>query len=66
MLKVSVTQVAEKGKANQSIVEVLCKSLRLKRSQVELLAGATNANKRFLIREIAADELLERVHQALR
>ncbi len=29
-LKVAVTQVAEKGKANRAVIDVLCKSLRLR------------------------------------
>lgn len=57
MLKVSVTQAPEKGKANQAIVEVLAKGLRLKRSQIELLSGETASQKKFLIRECSLAEL---------
>lgn len=66
MLKVSVTQVAEKGKANQAIVEVLAKGLQLKRSQIELVAGELQPQKRFLIREITRDDLQGRIADALR
>jgi uncharacterized protein YggU (UPF0235/DUF167 family) len=64
MLKVSVTQVAEKGKANKAIVEVLAKGLGLKRSHIELVAGVLQPQKRFLVRGITREELgrkLERV-----
>jgi hypothetical protein len=61
MLKVSVTQVAEKGKANKALVEVLCRQLGLRRSQLELVAGATSHEKRFLVREITAAELSARI-----
>jgi uncharacterized protein (TIGR00251 family) len=64
-LKVSVTQVAEKGKANKAIADVLAKGLGLKRSQVELIAGSTQPQKRFLIRDLSADELRERLEAAL-
>ena len=64
-LKVAVTQVAEKGKANQAIIEVLCKSLKLKKSQVELVSGATSRDKRFLIQGISASDLSERLAAAL-
>jgi uncharacterized protein YggU (UPF0235/DUF167 family) len=37
-LKVAVTQVAEKGKANKAILRLLCKQLGLRRSQLELLS----------------------------
>ena len=56
MLKVSVTQAPEKGKANQAIMEVLCKSFNLKKNQIELLAGQTSSQKRFLIREVTLQE----------
>jgi uncharacterized protein (TIGR00251 family) len=64
-LKVAVTQVAEKGKANKAIVELLCRSLALKRSQVELLAGDTAAQKRFLVRGVSVQELSARIGRAV-
>lgn len=63
-LRVSVTQAPEKGKANGAIIEVLCEALGLRRSQIELIAGETNAKKRFLIRDIAAEELQLRLDRA--
>jgi uncharacterized protein (TIGR00251 family) len=65
MLKVSVTQVAEKGKANKSLIDVLAKGLGLKRSQIELIAGETQPQKRFLIRGVTRDELAKRVAVAV-
>ena len=65
MLKVSVTQVAEKGKANKALVDVLCRQLGLRKSQIELVSGDTSRQKRFLIREITAAELSARVNAAL-
>jgi hypothetical protein len=64
-LKVAVTQVAEKGKANRAIVGLLCKSLGLRKSQVELLTGANSSEKRFLIRQVTEQQLrdkLEKLH----
>jgi uncharacterized protein (TIGR00251 family) len=60
-LKVSVTQVAEKGKANQSLLEALAKGLGLQRSQIELVGGQTRRDKQFLIRGITREELAERI-----
>jgi uncharacterized protein len=57
MLKVCVTQVPEKGKANKAVAEFLAKSLGLKKSQVELLSGETSHHKKFLIRGITLQEL---------
>lgn len=64
-LKVSITQAPEKGKANQAIVEVLAKSLGVKRSQIELLRGETSSQKQFLIRRVTAEWLAERIKELL-
>ena len=56
-LKVAVTAPPEDGRANHALTELLRAWLGLKRSQVELAAGATNRNKQFLIRGVTADEL---------
>jgi hypothetical protein len=66
MLKVSVTQAPEKGKANKALVALLAKQLSLRKSQIELLSGETTAQKRFLIRGIAPAELLQRIAQLLK
>jgi hypothetical protein len=65
LLKVSVTQIAEKGKANKALVAVLAKGLHLRKSQIELTAGATSAGKKFLIRDITRDELWQKIEQAV-
>jgi uncharacterized protein (TIGR00251 family) len=64
MLKVSVTQIAERGKANKAIIDVVAKALGLRRSQVELIAGERQPQKRFLIRDIAAEDLADRITAA--
>lgn len=64
-LKVVVTQVAEKGKANQAVADVLCETLSLRRSQLELLSGETSRQKRFLIRGISREDLAHRIAAAL-
>jgi uncharacterized protein (TIGR00251 family) len=57
MLKVCVTQAPEKGKANKAIIELLSKSLSLRKSQIELIAGETSPQKRFLVRQMKPNEL---------
>jgi uncharacterized protein len=61
MLKVCVTQSPEKGKANKALVQLLSKSLGLKKSQFELIAGETSHQKRFLVRGIEPAKLATRV-----
>jgi hypothetical protein len=60
-LKVAVTQAPEKGKANQALVKVLADELGLKRSQIELIAGETSGQKRFLISGIDLAVLRDRL-----
>ena len=64
-LRVSVTQVAEKGKANKALVGLLAKALKLRKSQIEIIAGATVSQKRFLIHDVTVDELAKRIQAAL-
>ena len=63
MLRVSVTQAPEKVKANKAVVELLSKKLGLKKSQIELIAGETSHQKRFLVRGIQPAELAQKVEK---
>jgi hypothetical protein len=64
-LKVAVTAPPEDGRANEALVEVLRDWLGVRRSQVELLTGATNRNKVFLVRGLTADELTAKLAERL-
>jgi uncharacterized protein (TIGR00251 family) len=65
MLKVSVTQAAEKGKANKALIALLSKGLSLRKSQLELISGTTSSQKRFLVREVTLDQLSERIERVV-
>ncbi len=65
ILKVSVTQAPEKGKANKAIIAVLSRKLSLRKSQFDILSGMTSRQKRFLARDIAPRELSRRIELAL-
>ena len=65
MLRVSVTQAPEKGKANKAMVALLAKQLSLRKSQLELISGETSPQKRFLVRDITPEELSERIERAV-
>jgi uncharacterized protein len=60
-LKVTVTAPADQGKANRALGEVLADGLGLKRSQVELLSGPAQREKRFLLRGVTAMEVRARL-----
>ena len=64
-LKISVTQVAEKGKANDAVLDILCQALDLRKSQIELLSGQTSREKKFLLVDISAEHLRQRMAQVL-
>jgi uncharacterized protein (TIGR00251 family) len=60
-VKVAVTQAPEKGKANAAIIEVLAGLLKVKRSRIVLLGGATSSQKKFLVEGLGVEELAERL-----
>lgn len=65
VLKVACTQVPEQGKANKVLGELLSNALGIAKSRVELLSGATNPNKRFLVHGVTVEELVDRIRAAL-
>jgi uncharacterized protein YggU (UPF0235/DUF167 family) len=64
-LKVTVTQVPEKGKANKAIHALLCQALGLRRWQLTLLSGHTSSHKTFLVRECSLEVLRQRIQRAV-
>jgi len=62
-LRISVTQAPEKGKANKAIAELLAKALKLRKSQVELISGETSPQKKFLVRDVTAEELADGIEK---
>jgi uncharacterized protein (TIGR00251 family) len=60
-LKVAVTAPPQDGRANEALVEALRDALELKRSQIELVGGATGRDKRFLIRGVTRADLAARL-----
>lgn len=58
-LKVKVTDVAEKGKANKAIISLLSKKLGIAKSLLEIVAGDTNSRKKILVRDMNSDTLIK-------
>jgi len=65
-LRVTVTQPAERGKANRAVVKLLAKQLDVRSSQLQILRGETSAEKRLLIRGAIAEEVDRRIEEKLR
>lgn len=61
LVKIAVTQAAEKGKANQAVLELLADTLGIRPSQLEILSGQTSPRKRILVRELPAEEVRQRL-----
>lgn len=64
-LKVQVTQAPEDGKATDAVLDLLAGVLRVKRSQVKLLSGATSRQKRFLVTDLPLAEIANRLQLEL-
>src|SRR5262245_29395058 len=60
-LRVAVSAVPERGRANAALRDVLAETLGCKASQVQLLSGATCRDKRFLIADLTPAELRPRL-----
>lgn len=61
ILRVSVHQAPERGKANAVVIEVLAEALGVRRSQVEIVSGQTSPQKRVAISGLSATELQKRL-----
>ncbi len=64
-LKVAVTAVAEKGKANDALVDAVAEAFQVRRSQVSLVSGATSNQKVFLLAGVEASTARERLEYLL-
>ena len=64
-LKVAVSAAPENGKATAAIIELLADELDLSRSDIQLLTGATNRNKQFLLTGVEKSELERRIAAVL-
>ena len=62
MLKLRVTAVPEKGKANKSIVDFLAKKLGVNKKMVTITAGVSSPVKQIRISEMSAEDVLERLN----
>ena len=63
MLKVSLAQSPEKGKANKALIEVLSKALSLRKSQLELISGRTSHRKQLLVRDVTPENLADLIQR---
>ncbi len=63
-LKISVTQVAERGKATKVVLAVLADFLDVPRGQIELISGESQRHKVFLVRGVTATQFQQVLDRA--
>jgi len=56
-LKISVTAPPDKGKANQAIIKLLSKALKIPQSSISIVSGETSRRKRVKILGVTTDEV---------
>ncbi|MFT7634258.1 MAG: hypothetical protein ACI87E_005317, partial [Mariniblastus sp.] len=65
-LKISVTAVAEKGKANAAIIKFLSKQLRIPKGRIRLASGTTSSLKKLVIRGMTVSQLDDLLAELIR
>jgi uncharacterized protein (TIGR00251 family) len=63
-LKLEVNAVPERGKANESVVELLAKTLDVSRTSVTIVSGTTSQDKVVGLRGCTVDEVVKRLREA--
>ncbi len=58
-LKISVTVVPEKGKANKALIAYLAKQLRVAKGRLEIISGETDHCKKILIKDCGEEVILQ-------
>ena len=56
-IKIAVTVAPEKGKANKAVIKILCKSLGVKSSDIQIVSGETSRDKKVFIRNINEEDI---------
>jgi len=62
MLKIKVSAIPQKGKANKCLLEFLAKQLDVKKKAVSIISGQTNPIKRIQVLGISAETLLKKLN----
>lgn len=57
VLKVRVTEVPEKGKANHAVIRLLAEAFSLPQRELTLISGSSSKNKRILLPESCKEQL---------
>lgn len=58
-IKVKVTAQPIENKANKALIEFLSKSLKISKSNIEIVKGETSKEKTLLFKNISSDKMVE-------
>ncbi len=58
-IKVKVTAQPIENKANKTLIEFLSKSLKIAKSNIEIVKGETSKEKTLLFKNISSDKMVE-------
>ena len=64
MLKIKVTALPVEGAANEACIKILAKTFVLKKSQLEIFAGAKSRKKTVLVKDISREELEMKIRRS--
>jgi len=62
-LRLKLKAKAEKGRANQELVDVLARDLKILRSSIKILSGEHSRKKRILIMDVDIDKVLRQLQE---
>ena len=65
MLKLKVTAQPLEGAANSACINLLAQALKLRKSQLEILAGTKSRKKVVLVKDISKEDLEEKISNIL-
>jgi uncharacterized protein (TIGR00251 family) len=66
MLKIKVTALPVEGAANEACIKLLAKTFALRKSQMEIFAGAKSRKKTILVKDISRAELEMKINNVLK
>ncbi|TLD43064.1 MAG: hypothetical protein JETT_0634 [Candidatus Jettenia ecosi] len=56
-LKLAVTAIAEKGKANKAVIELLADTFHIHESSIHIISGESSRDKRLMIEGLTPEDL---------
>jgi uncharacterized protein (TIGR00251 family) len=62
-LKLAVTAVAERGKANKAVIELLADTLHIGESSIHIISGGSSQDKRVMIEGLTPEDIHSLLNQ---